>query len=198
MVVLSERLERMGHPPEPGRHNVKGHHMNTTKMALLICLGLAFVGCNRQNRPPASVSEIGIRMTALMKEHRFNEAAQLGIDASARKPADAMTYYWVALAYAEKAHYEPDTKDESLKLVSEYARRSMALDPNDHVIGFNVTWVLEYAGDVDSSSRCKFYADTLELYNQMSSKVSGDVRLKNQVATSTSRISEKAKAAHCG
>jgi hypothetical protein len=93
-------------------------------------------------------------MTALMKQHRFNEAAQLGIDASAGKQADAMTYYWIALAYAEKAHYEPDTKDESLKLVNEYARKSLVLEPNDRVIGFNVAGVLEYAGDVDSSSRC--------------------------------------------
>jgi hypothetical protein len=172
--------------------------MNTRKMALIISLGLALVGCSRQNRPPTNVAEIGSRMSALIKQHRFDEAAQLGIDASAGKPADAMTYYWVALAYAEKAHYEPDTKDESLKLVSEYARKSVALDPNDQVIGFNVAWVLEYAGDVDSSSRCKYYADSQELLNQMSSKVSGDAVLKNQLATSTSRISQKVKDAHCG
>lgn len=167
-------------------------------MALLIFFGLAFVGCNRQSRPPANLAEIGTRMTTLMKQHRFNEAAQLGIDSSAGKPADAMTYYWVALAYAEKAHYESDTKDDSLKLVSGYARKSVALNPNDQVIGFNVAWVLEYAGDVDSSSRCKYYADSQELLNQMSSKVSGDAVLKNQVAASASRISQKVKAAHCG
>ena len=181
-----------------GRHNEKERHMNTSKMALIVFLGLAFFGCNRQTRRPASVSAIGTRMTALMKQHRFNEAAQVGIDASAEKPADAMTYYWVALAYAEKAHYEADTKDESLKLVSEYARKSLALEPNGRVIGFNVAWVLEYAGDVDSGSRCKFYADSLELYSQMSSKVSGDAALKNEIAVSTSRISEKSKAVHCG
>ena len=181
-----------------GRHSKNERHMNTRKIALLIFLGLVFVGCNRQTRPPANVAEVGTRMTALMKQYRFDEAAQLGIDASARKPADAMTHYWVALAYAEKAHYEPNTKDASLKLVSEYARKSVALDPNDRVIGFNVAWVLEYAGDVDSSSRCKYYADSQQLLNQMSSKVSGDAVLTNQVAASTSRISEKVKAAHCG
>jgi hypothetical protein len=172
--------------------------MNTGRIALLIFLGMAFVGCNRQSRPPANVAEIGTRMTTLMKQHRFNEAAQLGIDASAKKPADAMIYYWVALAYAEKAHYEPDTKDESLKLVGEYARKSVALDPNNRVIGFNVAWVLEYAGDVDSSSRCKYYADSQVLLNQISTMVSGDAVLTNQVAASTSRISQKVKAAHCG
>jgi len=171
--------------------------MNTGKIALIIFFGLAFVGCNRQNRPPANVAEVGTRMTMLMKQHRFNEAAQLGIDASARKPADAMTYYWVALAYAEKAHYEPDTKNESLKLVSEYARKSVALDPNDRVIGFNVAWVLEYAGDVDSSSRCKYYADSQELLDQLSSKASADDVLRGHVGTITSRITQKAKAAHC-
>jgi hypothetical protein len=74
----------------------------------------------------------------------------------------------------------------------------VALNPNDHVTGFNVSWVLEYAGDVDSSSRCKFYADSLELYNQMSPKVSGDAALKKEIEGSTSRISEKVKTAHCG
>jgi hypothetical protein len=171
--------------------------MNTGKIALLIFLGLAFVGCNRQSRPPANVAEIGTRMTTLMKQHRFNEAAQLGIDASARKPADAMTYYWVALAYAEKAHYEPDTKDESLKLVSEYAQKSVALDPNNRVIEFNVAWVLEYSGDVDSSSRCKYYADSQQLLNQLSGKASADDVLRGHVRTITSRITQKAKAAHC-
>lgn len=172
--------------------------MNAKRMALVVCLGLAFVGCNRQNRPPANLAEIGSRMTTLIMQHHFNEAAQFGIAATTGKRSDGLIYYYVALAYAEKAHYEPDTKDESLKLVSEYARRSVALDPNDRVIGFNVSWVLEYAGDINSSSRCKFYADSLELYNQMSSKVSGDAVLKNEIAASTSRISEKTKAAHCG
>ena len=172
--------------------------MNTRKIALIIFLGLAFFGCNRQDRPAANVAEIGARMTALIKQHRFNEAAQLGIHAATGKQSDGLIYYYVALAYAEKAHYEPDAKDESLKLVSEYARKSVALGPNDHVIGFNVTWVLEYAGDIDSSSRCKFYADSLELYSRMSSKVAGDAALKKEIAASTSRISEKAKAAHCG
>jgi hypothetical protein len=109
-----------------------------------------------------------------------------------------MTYYWVALAYAEKAHYGPDTKDESLKLVSEYARKSVALDPNNRVIGFNVAWVLEYAGGVDSSSRCKYYAGSQVLLNRMSIPVSGDAVLENKVAESTYRISQKVKASHCG
>ena len=136
-------------------------------------------------------------MSALIKQHRFDEAAQLGIVASSGKPADAITYYLVALAYAEKAHYEPGTRDGSLRLVDEFARKSVALDPNDHVIGFNVSWVLEYAGDVDSSSRCKYYTDSQDLLNQMSSKVSKDAVLKYEIAASTSRISEKFKAAHC-
>ena len=118
---------------------------------MLIFLGLAFAGCNRHDPPPANVAEIGTRMTALMKQHRFNEAAQLGVDASAGKP-DAMTYYWVALAYAEKAHYEPDTKDESLKLVSEYARKSSALEPNSRVIGFIVPGIRQHAEWLNAKS----------------------------------------------
>lgn len=172
--------------------------MNKRNTALIACLGLALWGCNRQNRAPASVSEIGPRMTTLMKQHHFNEAAQLGIHSATGNRSDAAIYYFVALAYAERAHYESDTRDDALKLVSEYSGRSVALDEGNRANRLNVAWVLEYAGDVDSGSRCKLYADSLELYNQMSSKVSGDAVLGNEITASTSRISEKAKAAHCG
>ena len=172
--------------------------MNTKKMALIVSLGLALVGCNRQNRPPASVSEIGPRITTLMKQHHFNEAAQLGIKSATGKPSDAAIYYFVALAYAERAHYEPDTRDDALKLVSEYSAKSVARDQDNQLNRFNVAWVLEYAGDVDSSSRCKYYADSQELLNQLSSEVSGDAALKSHLAENTSRISQKAKDAHCG
>jgi hypothetical protein len=177
---------------------MKGKIMNTRKMVLIVSLGLAFVGCNRQSRPPASIAEIGPRMTTLIKQHHFNEAAQLGIDSVTGKPSDVAIYYFVALAYAERAHYEPDTRGDALKLVSQYSGKSVALDEGNQTNRFNVAWVLEYAGDVDSSSRCKYYADSRELLNQMFSKVSGDAVLNNQVAAATSRISEKVKAAHCG
>ena len=137
-------------------------------------------------------------MTTLMKQHHFNEAAQLGIDATSGKRSDAAIYYFVALAYAERAYAEPDTRDDALKLVSEYSRKSVALDEDNLINQFNIAWVLEYAGDVDSSSRCKHYADSQELLNQLSSKASGDTVLKNQVVASTSRLSQKIKAAHCG
>jgi hypothetical protein len=171
--------------------------MNMRRTALIISLGLVVVGCNRQNRPSGSVAETGSRMSLLIQQHRFKDAAQLGINAATGKPVDAPLYYLVALAYAEQAHFEPDTVDRSLKLVSEYAQKSVALDPDDQTIRFNVAWVLEYAGDVDSSSRCKYYADSQELLNQLSRKASADDVLRGHVGTITSRITQKAKAAHC-
>src|SRR5438552_2334234 len=100
---------------------MKGKNMNARKIAVIISLGFVLVGCNRQSRPPASVAEIGSRMTTLIEQHHFNEAAQFGIDATRGGRSDAAIYYFVALAYAERAHYEPDTRDDALKLVSKYS-----------------------------------------------------------------------------
>jgi hypothetical protein len=174
------------------RENMKKHNL-----ALMISLGLALLGCNRQ-RSPASVSDIGARMTKLIKQHHFDEAAQLGLASATGKQSDAAIYYFVALAYAERAHYEPATKDEALKLVSEYSGRSIELDQGNRANRFNISWVLEYAGDVDSSSRCKFFADSQQLMKEMASQVSGDAALRNEITVSTSRISEKVKATRCG
>jgi hypothetical protein len=118
---------------------------NIKSMAVSISICLTLVGCNRQSRP-ASVSEVGPRMTTLMKQRQFNEAAQLGIQSTTGNRSDAAIYYFVALAYAERAHYEPDTKDEALKLVTEYSVRSMALDQGNRANRFNVAWVLEVCG----------------------------------------------------
>lgn len=160
--------------------------MNTMKVILTVSIGLALFGCNKQNHPSASVSEIGARMTTLMKQHHFNEAAQLGIDSATGERSDATIYYFVALAYAERAHYEPATRDDALKLVSEYSGKCVALDPDNQTNRINIAWVLEYAGDVDSSSRCKFYSDSEKLLNQISSEAPGDAALKNHLAENTS------------
>jgi hypothetical protein len=136
-------------------------------------------------------------MSLLIDQHHFEEAANLGLHSLTGKPADAFIYYLAALAYAERARYETDTAENSLKRVDEYSDRSVSIDPNNQLNRFNIAWVLEYAGDVNPSSRCKYYADSKELLDDASNKLSANVNLKNQVAVSTSRVVEKSKTAHC-
>ena len=169
--------------------------MSTQMMTLIVSVGLILTGCNRQNRP-ASVAEIGSRMTTLINQHHFNEAAQLGIGAATGNRSDAALYYFVSLAYAERAHYEPDTRDDALRLVTEYTGKSIALDQDNHANRLNVAWVLEYAGDADSSVRCK-YEDSQKLLNQLSADAATDAKLKGHIGENISRVSQKMNAAHC-
>jgi hypothetical protein len=167
------------------------------KCGVILFLIAALVACNRQATPSTNVAETGSRMSLLIEQHRFEEAAQLGLHSVTGKTADAAIYYFVALAYAEQAKYENGTIDSSLKRVDEYSRRSVSLDPDNQLNRFNIAWVLEYAGDVNSTSRCKYYADSKELLREASSEVSADIPLKNQVALSTSRVIQKSRNAHC-
>lgn len=136
-------------------------------------------------------------MSLLIQQHHFEKAAQLGLHSLTGKPADAPIYYFVALAYVEKAKYEGDTTEDSLKRVDEYSRTSLSLAPDNQLNRFNIAWVLEYAGDVNSNSRCKYYTDSKVLLDEASSKLSADVVLKNQVALATSRVIQKSKDTHC-
>ncbi|HTS05243.1 MAG TPA: hypothetical protein VMP68_06645 [Candidatus Eisenbacteria bacterium] len=170
--------------------------MEARKLALILFTSVALVACNRQNSSSRNVAEIGLKISHLIQQHHFEEAAQLGLHSVKGKPEDATIYYFVALAYAKRAGYEADSREDSLKLVDEYSRQSLSRDPDNQLIRFNIALVLEYAGDVESTSRCRYYVESKELLDQVSSKSSANA-LKHDVIESTSRVTQKASDANC-
>jgi len=170
--------------------------MRARKMALVLFTGAALVACSRQKSSPRNVAETGLKMSQLIQQHHFEEAAQLGLHSLRGKPEDATIYYFVALAYAERARHDAESREGSLKLVDEYSRLSVSRDPENQLIRFNIAWVLEYAGDVESTSRCRYYAESKELLDQASNKSLANA-LKHDVILSTSRVTQKAKDSNC-
>jgi hypothetical protein len=85
------------------------------KFGLILFLISALASCNPQATRSTSVAETGSKMSLLIDQHHFEEAANLGLHSLTGKPADAFIYYLAALAYAERARYETDTAENSLK-----------------------------------------------------------------------------------
>ena len=147
-------------------------------------------------------------MSRLMKEHRFDEAAHVGLQALTGGPSDGSLYYWVALSYAEKGALDPESREQSLKLVNEYSDRSINIDPKDQLNRFSVATVLEYAGDLSTGSKCQFYGKAVGLLADVVGEVSSgglDINgtphpaapLNKAVAEERSSISKKLTDAHC-
>jgi len=170
--------------------------LRARKLALIVLTSVALAACNRKNSSPGNVAEIGSKISQLIQQHRFEEAAQLGLHSVRGKPEDATIYYFVTLAYAKRAGYEADAREDSLKLMDEYSQQSLSRDPDNQLIRFNIALVLEYAGDIDSTSRCRYYAESKELLEQVSVKSSA-TDLKHDVIESTSRLTQKAQDANC-
>jgi len=166
------------------------------KSAVILLISVALVACNRHNSSPRNVAEVGSEISQLIQHRRFEEAAQLGLHSLGNRPQDATIYYLLALAYVERARYEADARESSLKLVDEYSRQSLSRDPDNQLIRFNIALVLESAGDIQSSSQCRYYAESKELLVQASNKASVNT-LKHDVNVSSSRVTQKIKDASC-
>lgn len=161
--------------------------------------GVLLLACNRRSSSLREVSEIGSRMSELIRQHRFEEAAEFGLHSARGNRNDAIIYCLVAEAYAKRARYETNAREESLALVDKYSQQSLSRDPESPFIQFNVALVFEYAGDIESASRCKYYAESRELLNQASKKSSKSSAnaLKRDLSVSMPRLSQKAKDANC-
>ena len=174
----------------------KERSVRARKFALILLTSVTLVACNRKNSSPRNVAEVGSRMSQLTQQHHFEEAAQLGLHSVSGKPQDATIYYFVALAYAKRAGYDADAREDSLKLVDEYSRQSLLCDPDNQLIRFNIALVLEEAGGVESPSRCQYYAESTRLLGQTSIRSLPNA-LEHDVIVSTSRVIQKARDANC-
>jgi len=170
--------------------------------ALILCCS----GCSKNKHQ--TVSQAGKEMSRLMKEHRFDEAAHVGLQALTGGPSDDSLYYWVALSYAQQGALDSESREQSLKLVNEYSDRSININPRDQLNRFNVATVLEYAGDLSTESKCQFYGKALGLLADIAGGVSsGELEingtphsaapLNKAVAEENSSISKKLKDARC-
>ena len=169
--------------------------MRTRKLAFMLFTSVALVACHQRKSGLGNVAEIGERMSQLIKQRHFEDAAQLGLHSVRGTPEDAAMYYFVALAYANRARYEADAREDSLRLVDEYSRQSLEQNPDNQLIRFNIALVLENAGDIESASRCRYYAESKQLLGQVSIKPSANA-LKRDVIRSASRVTQKAKDAN--
>lgn len=173
--------------------------MSRYNLLLIAIIGtMTLNACNRQNTESStSASSVTSQMSSLIKEHQFEEAAQLGLRGLKGNSSDATIYYLMSLAYAERAHYEAGMRGDSLTLVDQYSQQSVATDPSNQLNRFNVAWVLDYAGDIDDRLRCKRYETAHQLLSGIASDQSADAVLRNQVAISSAHLKEKSQNAHC-
>jgi hypothetical protein len=180
-------------------HNKGTDFMSRSNLMLVALIGtMTLSACNRQNvESSTSASSVTSKMSSLIKEHQFEEAAQLGLHGLKGNSSDATIYYLMSLAYAERAHYEAGMRGDSLTLVDQYSQQSIATDPSNQLNRFNVAWVLGYAGDIDDRFHCKRYENAHHLLSEIARDQSADAVLKNQVALSSAHLKEKSQNAHC-
>lgn len=117
-------------------------------MCLIVC---------RANSGQDQAVAVGTKMTALMKEHRYQDAVNLGLGGLAHDRRDDLIYFWIAESYKYWTEEDPSRKPELFKLATDYAQKSISVDPKDYVTHVEDAGVLEEIGDHDDVNRCSDY-----------------------------------------
>lgn len=125
--------------------------------ALACCVVLVCLIVCRANSGQDQAVAVGTKMTPLMKEHRYQDAIDLGLGGLAHDRRDDLIYFWIGLAYDHWAEEDPSRKPELLKLATGYAQKSISVDPEDYVTHVEDAGVLEEIGDHDNVNRCGDY-----------------------------------------
>ena len=170
------------------------------KLALIVIVcsaAVSIIACNEQEKSSGGDSDLRSKMSQLIKQHKFDESAQVGLQRLTGKPSDGWTYYLLALGYAERAQYEPKTKTQSLRLVDQYSEKGLSIDPTDELNRFNIAWVLQYAGGVDGDSRCLYYQRAVKILSEIGNNSSTNTALKKQAAALSADVQKKMRDTQC-
>jgi hypothetical protein len=172
----------------------------------LVCLW-TIISCSGQRPPDSNDAEVAQRMFSATKDHRYDEAVRIGLEALKAKPLDGLLLLQVSLVYLQRAVDDPKQRERWLDLLTEYASKAVAATPSDELNYFNAARNYESAGDFSTEKKCSYYHRSIELFDALSAGLSApsgvpedaasSVKLRKNGQEGASRVAQKSIAAGC-
>lgn len=153
---------------------------------LVVCFWTS-ISCSSQKPQHPNDAEVAQQMFAATKDHHYDEAVQIGLEALKTRPSDGLLLLQVGLVYMKRAMDDPQQRGRWLDLATEYANRTVAVTPSDELNYFNAARIYESAGDLSTENRCSFYRRASELFNRLAARL-GDQTGSHQEGQSRSEI----------
>jgi hypothetical protein len=122
--------------------------------------------------------DFGSEMVKKVKQGRFDEAVQVGLQAIENKPGDEYVYQQIADVYLIRAGKDPDQKEQWVSKAIFYIEKSLSLNSKDRdLAGLRLledARGFEVAGDLVAASRCAYYARAGKILEDRVALLHGD------------------------
>jgi tetratricopeptide (TPR) repeat protein len=102
-------------------------------------------------------------MVQYVKEGRYDDAIQTGLDALQEGPLDAAIYQQIAIVYLIRAQKDSTQRELWLSHAISYAEKALSADPEDPINGNDVGSDFQMAGDLSTDKRCTRYDRGLQV-----------------------------------
>jgi hypothetical protein len=136
-----------------------------------------------ETRTPRNQAEVFNRMAELVKEGRYDKAAQVvrnWMNDSRRDSAhDGFLYQQIAFVYLEKAHEKPSTRADSVHAAEASLENALAFfnkTPSEElsVDLYTIGRVDEALGDISDENKCRYYGEAQQLLVRQLPLIKGD------------------------
>jgi len=173
---MSTRDNR-GYSPQAGTSHVL---VVAVVVALMLVVGYCLRALPLHQEPPAQVEshDYGSQMTNYVKQGRFDEAVQVGLQALQNDQSDETVYQEIAMVYLIRAQKDREHRDEWVSRGISYTEKSLSLNSKDKdIAGVHLLQdarAFESAGDLSGDKKCAYYEKARKLLEDRASRLQGD------------------------
>jgi hypothetical protein len=176
---------------------------STLAAVAIFLMAMSHVACAQQVEGDA---EIAAQMAKATKDHEYDKAVQIGLNALKSKPSDGLLLSQVSLVYLQRAIADKENREHWLDRATDYANRSFNASPLDGLNTFNAARAFESAGDFSPNKKCSYYARSIQLFDGIAPHSNvpedgadkGAAVIAKRALEGRERVGKKSEVAACG
>ena len=154
-----------------------GRRSSTVALFLAVVL-MVHADISRAASQDANNQDLGTRMVTYLKERRFDDAVQAGLQALKHDPSDEMIYNEIGVIYLTRAQEDAKSRDLWVKDAVSYTEKALMLNRKDADVAgvamFHHARNFERAGDLATVERCSYYERSRMILKNRATQLQGD------------------------
>jgi tetratricopeptide (TPR) repeat protein len=146
--------------------------------AISVFVAIAALGCQTKPSQSDQNPDVGSQMNSYVKQGRYEDAIQVGLQSLKNAPSDELIYEGIATVYLLRARKEPDQAEQWVSKAVSSTDKALSLNSKDSdVAGVHLlqdAQSFEVAGDLSSAQRCAYYERAKKILESRVPLLQGD------------------------
>ena len=158
---------------------IAGFVSMATALLILLFFWNRHVGARgSQSATTMEAHDFGSQMDNYIKQGRYDDAVQAGLQALQNQPTDEIVYQQIAFVYLVRAQKDPDQRNRWVSTAVSYLEKSLLLNAKErdaagvHLLQDALSF--ESAADLSTDERCSYYERARKLLDDRAPLLQGE------------------------